>query len=277
MNLRAKIATNLLRSSGGPLFGATLVISLVLFGSLPGRGTQTVHAQETTETRQKTQPELKESSPTSSARLTADECGRLYSHQLKIVQSDPDNPLYSSVQLNAVVLENSETRQAEVRHCQTRVSRASFDCQMAADSLADLLECRRNFAANQTDPASIEDTKPSDTQEAYFEDASTNNGSGPTGENTGRPETMPSGRFTVNQSNCQRAYNHIYSVISKTETFQKRSDRVRLENYWQSGEARGSFAARCLAKFKPEDLGCLLSTRDADVLQGCLLVIPAGA
>ena len=75
-------------------------------------------------------------------KLTTDECQRLYSHQLKILQSDPDNPLYSSVQLNVQVLENSETRKAEVDYCLARVGRASFRCQMTATNLAGLEKSR---------------------------------------------------------------------------------------------------------------------------------------
>jgi hypothetical protein len=213
------------------------------------------------------------------------ECGRLYSHQLAIVQSDPDNPLYSSVQLNQGVLENPETRDAEIQHCLTRVNRESFRCQMQAKDLAGLLDCRRRFGpdANRPgDPAGDSDKGP-DATEAYFEDVSPanadpapkNNQTGAGGQ-TGGPETLPSGRLLVNRANCQRAYAHIYDVISKSAEFRARQDRARLENYWQSSEAKDSFATRCVAKFQPADLGCLLSTRDSDVLQGCLLVIPPG-
>ena len=211
-------------------------------------------------------------------RLGEAECDRLYSHQLQIIQSDPDNPLYSSVQLNAGVLENPATRQAEIRHCRERVTRESFECQLAADDLAGLLACRRKFerengdATNANEPDDATGKSEPESQEAYFEDLSNDSESG----QSGRPETMPSGRFAVNAANCSRAYNHIYGIISNTKSFRERPDRARLTQYWQSAEARDSFAARCLAKFKPEDLGCLLSTRDADVLQGCLLVIPAG-
>jgi hypothetical protein len=72
-------------------------------------------------------------------RLSSAECERLYTHQLQIIRSDPDNPLYSSVQLNEQVLQNPATRAAEVRHCRERISRKNFDCQMAADDLAGLL------------------------------------------------------------------------------------------------------------------------------------------
>ncbi|MCR9142069.1 MAG: hypothetical protein NXI24_07440 [bacterium] len=258
-----------------PLRPAVLSVCVLLFAgsaflAIPGGTGSSVQAQE-----KKTPEPLQ-----NAERLNADECDRLYTHQLKVVQSDPENPLYSSVQLNSEVLRNPATRKAEVEHCQANVSRPGFQCQMQAQSLAALLECRRKFdgseasedggdANTQTDPG--KQPQPEDQGESYFEDTSTD--AAPGGD--GRPETMPSGRFAVNAGNCERAYNHIYGVISKTKNFQQRPDRARLIQYWQSNEARGSFAARCMAKFKPEDLGCLLSTRDADILQGCLLVIPA--
>lgn len=237
------------------------------------------HTADAPSLRAENESPLAQGSPDSSG-LDEAECDQLYSHQLKIIQSDPDNPLYSSVQLNAGVLENPATRQAEIRHCRERVSRESFECQLAAEDLAGLLACRRKFenengdATNAEKPgdAAGDDRSEPESQEAYFEDLSNKSESG----QSGRPETMPSGRFAVNAANCSRAYNHIYGIISNTKSFQERPDRARLTEYWQSAEARNSFAARCLAKFKPEDLGCLLSTRDADVLQGCLLVIPAG-
>ena len=203
------------------------------------------------------------------AELNEGECNQLYTHQLTLFKNDPDNPLYSSVRMHNELLENPETRKAEVTHCLERVSRESFACQMDAKNLTELLDCRRRFM-EQTPDETGENKQPETNQESYFEQT---NEPGP---NTGKPEVMPSGRFAVTPANCRRAYNHIYSVISKTETFQKRPDRARLENYWQSGAARDSFAARCQARFQPRDLGCVLSTQDPDVLQGCLLVIPTG-
>ncbi|MEQ9364443.1 MAG: hypothetical protein RIF32_09380 [Leptospirales bacterium] len=256
-----------IRRPPAALAGAVILVLIAGSGGFrPGFGPLAVNAQEARPDEDRAQP-----------RLSTAECDQLYTHQLKVIQSDPDNPLYSSVQLNAKVLENPATREAEVRHCRTRVSRESYACQIKSDTLRALLECRRKFdqTQNTAQPTGQSIVQADERDESYFEDTSTDNPAGPNGGG-GRPETMPSGRFTVNATNCARAYNHIYGVISKTESFQQRPDRTRLENYWRSGEARDSFAARCLTKFKPEDLGCLLSTRDADVLQGCLLVIPAG-
>ncbi len=192
-------------------------------------------------------------------------CERLYEHQLKLLREDPDNPFYASVNLNIEALQNEASREAEVKHCIERTSIDSYNCQFNAKSFAELVQCRGKFPDRQNNE---ESKQPETDQPTGVEVDRT-----PEKQNGGA-ETMPTGRFTVNATNCDRAYDHMYRVITASAKFNERKDRERLLKYWESGEAKNSFRQRCLSDFQPSDLGCLIATKDPDVLQGCLLVIP---
>lgn len=187
------------------------------------------------------------------AALTAQECRSLYEHQLSLIASDPDNPLHAALGVNAAAMQSAAARDAEARRCVERITRAGFECQLAARSLAELLQCRSRVSETQA-PGET-DRPPAETGGAQL-------------------ENLPGGRLAVTPETCRRAYDRIFSVMTSAPGFADRRDREQLLARWQSPEAKASFERRCTSKFQPADLGCILSTEDPDVIQGCLLVIP---
>lgn len=88
-----------------------------------------------------------------------------------------------------------------------------------------------------------------------------------------RTDALPSGKYPVNDENCEKSYAHVFQIITATKTFKEHPDHARLQAHWLSVEARAAYQRRCLAEFRPEDLGCLLGTNDPEVIQGCLLIV----
>lgn len=185
------------------------------------------------------------------AGLSAQECRSLYEHQLSLVASDPDNPLSAALGVNAAAMQSAAAREAEARRCVARITRASYECQLAARSLGELLQCRTRAG----DAPGETDRPPTETGAVQL-------------------ENLPGGRLAVTPETCRRAYDRIFTVMTSAPGFADRRDREQLLARWSSPEAKASFERRCTSKFQPADLGCILSTEDPDVIQGCLLVIP---
>lgn len=148
-------------------------------------------------------------------------------------------------------MQSAAARAAEARRCLERTTRASFECQMIARSLGDLLQCRSRQS-----------------------EAPTADESGPGGSGGVQLENLPGARLAVTPQTCRQAYDRIFNVMTTAPGFSERRDREQLLARWRSPEARASFERRCTEKFQATDLGCILSTEDPDVIQGCLLVIP---
>lgn len=202
--------------------------------------------------------------------LGALECRALFEHQLKLLRADPDNPLYAALRENRAALASQATRTAEIQHCLQTVSRDSFICQMDAKRALGLFECQAKHGLH--DAQKITDADGSDDGAANDNggdgEASGENGRGPV------TETLPGGSLRVDANSCRSAYRKIYDIMTASDSFAGRTDREQLREYWQSEEARESFQERCVERFRPEDLGCIMRAGDADVIQGCLLVIP---
>ena len=189
--------------------------------------------------------------------LNSLQCKRLYDHKLKIL-SRTDSLFGPAVSLNQENLKSGPTRLLQLKRCRDITSLKSYDCQLKSNSLLGLLSCEAKFPrSSAVDKKGIVDVKV---------------------DRTGKPgvtqQNQRKGGLSVTPKNCARTYGHLLNVYTNSPELAKRSDRDRLLKHWRSETSRKSFLSRCGRVFQPENLSCILSTKDSVVLQGCLLKIP---
>ncbi len=185
-------------------------------------------------------------------RPSASECDALYRHQLALFQQ-ADSPIAPALLRQKNNLLRADSMRAQREQCLVRLSREDLRCQMAARSLQELLACGSSVRPENGDG-------PKDKTEKS--------------EKTEVVVTQPTVRQwvrAVNTETCDRAYEHMLPVHATSASFQKRPDAKRLMEHWQSPGARESFRRRCQRAFRVADLNCILSAKDAESLQACLL------
>ena len=87
-------------------------------------------------------------------------------------------------------------------------------------------------------------------------------------------EDLPHRPVQVTDSNCRRAYSRMLSLLVSSPDLARVENRQELIADWKSEDSRKAFSERCLRKFQPDDLGCIIDAKDRDVLQACLLLLP---
>lgn len=179
----------------------------------------------------------------------ATECAALFEHQLDLASRE-DFPLAPSIRRGRRSLERF--RKAQMDRCQKELSGAERQCQLAANTFAELMACKGAELGPEETEVPEEEVP---------------------GEKPTEKEETPQASYAVDRTNCTRAYEHMLDVIVKGEDFQSREDQKQLQEYWSRPDSKNSFVTNCLGNFKDGDLGCILGTRDVDVLQACLLVL----
>lgn len=198
----------------------------------------------------------------STASLTSDECESLYEHQLRIISSDDTFPLSIAIRKSMDSLASGDGRDSQIRQCLTDVDRTQFLCRMKARSTLELLNCKKGEAvANTAENQSQQTNKVNGSVQKLPGDVSVG--------------TVVSRPLEATPDRCKQAYEHMLGVYEKHPSLQDEDNRKKLMDYWRSKEARDSFQRRCLTVFQPRDLGCILSTKDPDIIQGCLIQIPS--
>ena len=188
--------------------------------------------------------------------LTDRQCDALYRKQVSLFQGD-DSPLSAVMLQRKAVLLAAESVGVQRAHCHARISRKSFQCQMAAGSLADLVRCGEDGGAGVGRISEKSDLKPGSKEEKTDVVV----------VETKIREIVRS----VSAETCDQAYAHMLSVHGASASFQKRADAKRLLEHWRSTGAQESFRRRCQRAFRVRDLNCLLSAQDPESLQACLI------
>ncbi len=189
------------------------------------------------------------------APLSPEECRQLYLRELDISSKDPLHPQRAALEKARKELLAEPVVRAQVEFCRKTISRDSYLCALKAGSVAEMVTCRMRPPEKKQDP---KDPLPDARKDP---------------ENP-RETTIQPLDVKVDATACTRTYTHLVSVYESSEILKKRPDRDKLIAHWKSKTAVDSFQSRCMATFRPQDLGCILSTRDPDVIQGCLLVAP---
>ncbi len=184
-------------------------------------------------------------------------CVNLYEHQLKIAAGDKLNSLSPAMRMHLRLMQSTNTRKAQLNYCLKTVSRANYDCQMKAESLLDILQCRRRH------PLTGANAKKTPTADPGRKDP-------PKNTRREEPPKVPATSLKVNAAGCSGAYEHLLRVYSRSDLLSNRPDAARLLRHWNSPAARRSFANRCLREFQSRDLRCIRTAVDPVVIQGCL-------
>lgn len=186
--------------------------------------------------------------------LSPEECRQLYLRELDISMKDPLHPQRAALEKARRELLTESVVKAQVEACRKTVSREAYSCALKAGSLAEMMTCRAKPPEKKPETKDPVDPGKTSTDPK---------------ETTIQPLDVK-----VEAAACTRTYAHLLSVYETSEVLKKRPDREKLLTHWRSKTAVDSFQNRCMTTFRPQDLGCILSTRDPDVIQGCLLVAP---
>ena len=189
---------------------------------------------------------------------TGPQCDSLYRKQLSLFQKE-DSPLFPVLVQKKAALLLADSMRVQRDYCRANVSGESFRCQMRAASLAELLGCTGSPSVTQPGKGTGSGEPPE-------------TGSEKTEIVVVRPNVRALVR-SVSQDTCDQAYAHMLSVHSSAPAFQKRPDAKRLMEHWQSVGARESFRRRCIKGFQVADLNCILSAKEPESLQACLISV----
>lgn len=214
--------------------------------------------------------------------LNTEECRKLYEHQLFVASTDSHFVLQPATKSSLDSMKSEPSPSLQMKACQSRISRKNFDCQMKSSSMLEILQCDLRFGTDwqnqRTDPetAGGSDGKSSPGIGSDPEGGSADQGNESLNgqtiiEETVQLQTTP---VPITGKNCNRGYEHLLSVYANHPRLSESSRRQEILAYWKSTEARDSFHEKCMSRFQERDLGCILQTRDTDVIRGCLAQIP---
>lgn len=189
------------------------------------------------------------SKPTQKKRSSKADCLKLHKHQLKVFTSDVKNPLLRSMNINRAGMNQKKSVQKEIRYCMKNIGLAEFTCRMRATNIASLLQCKNPPAStNKISNRIVTDT-------------------------TNKTTHIQSNFVKVNTKNCKHAYRHMLSILKRSPSLKQNKKNKELLQYWTSEDEIQEFHLRCKKVFSPDDLGCILGSKNSDVLQACLILI----
>ncbi|MBX7056671.1 MAG: hypothetical protein K1X75_01305 [Leptospirales bacterium] len=199
--------------------------------------------------------------------LSETECNALMERELESLTAMIDGPLSPALRAARMQILSEPGRSEYLRQCRLQYTRHFYECRMAASGLAAMLSCQ------QIDQAEAANGDAGAAAAGGDMSAGSQNG----GSSAPLPgvEAVESVSVPVTDASCARAYEHMLQVALQSPGFASREDQQSLRQSWESAPARESFRRRCRARFQPADLGCILHNSDPDVVQACLLVIPA--
>ena len=179
-------------------------------------------------------------------KLSRSQCEEWTRHTLKIAREDPAHPLHAALRLEL----SSEATEAQITYCMAEVGPQQARCQLAAQDFAGILACQKT----PQQPAA-EENKPEEHNNFFS-------------------ELTPAASIAVNAENCSNTYDHLLQVFRGSPALQALRTHQEILRSWESPAARTAFRNRCLKRFKGHDLGCILGTRDPELIQVCLLNVP---
>lgn len=212
---------------------------------------------------------------------TAD-CTALYDHIIKISQADKE--LSFAIRPGT---ENPEAEKQAVQHCISTMSKAEVQCKLNAKTIQGLHNCPSNSKDSPKKDLTTEQKllienqrveklketekrKELEKQKEKF-DEKKNEKKNLTENNTENSEVLTTEETTP--EGCKKTYDHMLVLFATSPDLKTEQGKKLLAN-WNASLARNSFINRCTAVFQPSDLKCILSTKDSDVIQGCLLAVP---
>ncbi|MBE7437728.1 MAG: hypothetical protein HS115_04665 [Spirochaetales bacterium] len=178
-------------------------------------------------------------------KLSQSQCEEWTRHTLKIAREDPEHPLHAALRLEL----STEAIQAQVSYCLQDISPDQARCQLAATNFAGLMACRA-----APPPAKKEEAKTAN--ENFYS------------------EIKPATGIAVNAESCDSGYNHLLKVFRSAPALLALRTHQEILRNWESTAARNAFRNRCLKRFKEHDLGCIMGSEDAELIQVCLLNVP---
>ncbi len=190
--------------------------------------------------------------------LSDDQCREVYYHMIKIMSEDESFPAHSAIASVEDSLRASEVETREVERCVKEMSLETYRCLANAKDVIDLMQCNSPLSTG------------SESQPQAGNQAS----SAATETSDGGFNALQVKPIAISVAACKKSYDHLVSVYSNSPILKKRVDGGELLKYWNSSEAKTSYQKRCQTVFTAADLGCILSTTDPDVIQGCLIQIP---
>ena len=191
--------------------------------------------------------------------LSSDECGKLYTHQLKVhIDDGLLSPVISS-QKSSLEADGA----LEIAYCRKNINYSNYKCQMGVRSVIALHECHRMHGG----PAAQKKEKVAAHKKIF----------------KNKKETIPDlesaiskerpGKVSPNE--CGQAYSRLLVIFRDSPNLKNNPDKDRMVTYWNSDEAKTSFSNRCVRVYRPSDISCIMKGKDRDSLQACLLQVPA--
>ena len=199
-----------------------------------------------------------------SPELNQNQCQQLYTHQLFLMQSSL-NPIALALKKNRSALESSSSRALQLQECSRATSQENFQCQMAALTPLELLRCQEKHGSG----AGKKIRKNDNNSKKRAEDTP-----GMKLETTTRSESDSQVKRGVSASNCRYTYDHLLSIYSRSSLLPEGAEGKRLLKHWRSKAARDSFERRCLSVFTPDDIKCVVTSREPISIQACLINVP---